>query len=57
MIKIQLFDIKVLTSNIVNTKLQTKANQCICEKPGGNQTVLQVLMKSKKGSGQRDNQS
>ena len=35
MIKIQLFDIKVLTSDIVSMKLQTEANQHICEKPAG----------------------
>jgi hypothetical protein len=57
MIKIQLFDIKVLTSDIVSTKLQTEANRHIREKPGGGQTALQASTKPKKGDGRGDGQN
>src|ERR1700730_13800561 len=52
MIKIQLFDIKVLTSDIVSTKLQTEANRRIHEKPGTGQTALQASTKFRRGGGQ-----
>src|ERR1700731_1011250 len=52
MIKIQLFDIKILTSDIVSMKLQIEANRRICKKPGGGQTALQASGRFKKGGGQ-----
>src|ERR1700731_2855243 len=56
MIKIQLFDIKVLTSDIVSTKLQMEANQHVREKPGGSQTALQASGKGRKGNGPKKKQ-
>ena len=57
MIKIQLFDIKVLTSDIVSTKLQTEANRRVREKPSGSQTALQVSGKGRKGNGPKEKQN